>query len=48
MAANCVGFSAGFKQALSLRQGDHVTLKKDDSWLRAVQIIASDRSAQNV
>jgi NADH-quinone oxidoreductase subunit G len=48
MAANCVGFSAGFKQALSLRQGDHVTLKKDHSWLRAVQIIASDRSAQNV
>ncbi|MFT7128659.1 MAG: NADH-quinone oxidoreductase subunit G [Gammaproteobacteria bacterium] len=49
VAKNCVGFSAGFEETLSLQQGDLVSLKKDDNWQRLnPQMIASDRGGRNV
>ena len=45
VAKNCVGFSAGYAETLSLRAGSTASLSKDTNWQRrSPQLIASDRT----
>lgn len=44
MAKNCIGFSAGYTQTLSLSAGSHVQLQRDPNWRPFKPlVIASDR-----